>query len=78
MGQSDNSIYVNLSNQLRSLKPNKISEQLLAALTLSLTVSFILELALLTAEYKNDPKFFAPCVTFVVTVNGNEREEEHT
>lgn len=36
-------------------------------LTLSLTVSLIFELALLTAEYKNDPKFFAPCVTFVVT-----------
>lgn len=42
-------------------------------LTLSLTVSLILELALLTAEYKNDPKFFAPCVTFVVTAIENEK-----
>lgn len=42
--------------------------------TLSLTVSFIFELALLTAEYKNDPKFFAPCVTFVVTVNENDKK----
>lgn len=36
-------------------------------LTLSLTVSLILAPALLTAEYKNDPNVFAPCVTFVVT-----------
>lgn len=53
----------------RCLKPNQ------AVLTLSLTVSFIFELALLTAEYKNDPKFFAPCVTFVVTISGNERKK---
>lgn len=39
-----------------------------------MTVSFIFELALLTAEYKNDPKFFAPCVTFVVTVNRNRNK----
>lgn len=45
-------------------------------LTLSLTVSLIFELALLTAEYKNDPKFFAPCVTFVVTVWQKKREEK--
>lgn len=50
-------------------------------LTLSLTVSLIFELALLTAEYKNEPKFFAPCVTFVVTIwkmkiHGEKKERE--
>lgn len=45
-------------------------------LTLSLTVSLIFELALLTAEYKNDPKFFAPCVTFVVTIGKESQKKQ--
>lgn len=44
-------------------------------LTLSLTVSLILAPALLTAEYKNDPKVFAPCVTFVVTVETTKQND---
>lgn len=37
-------------------------------ITLSLTVSFILAPALLTAEYKNEPKDLAPAVTLCVTI----------
>lgn len=43
-------------------------------LTLSLTVSLILAPALLTAEYKNDPNVFAPCVTLVVTVETTKQK----
>lgn len=45
-------------------------------LTLSLTVSLILAPALLTAEYKKEPKVFAPCVTFVVTAIRKEKRRK--
>lgn len=48
-----------------------------SSLTLSLTVSLIFELALFTAEYKNEPKFLAPWVTLAETVRSENKTKKN-